>query len=158
MLLIAKHSMVKAGLAWRFWRSWSDRTIPPLDSSIDRLRKFDTGSCCIFTALVRPWNLLTRMPSLCIMATSNDSLVLPNPYTPLAFLPPTLADDFQFSGYVFVAGTCVRVCKDWKTSSPSHFPTFQVFVWDWFMSIPDEYRLLSKTSFSKSNCVYLLSR
>jgi len=73
------------------------------------------------------------------MASTNTTLVLPNPYTPLAFLPPTLADQFQISAYVFVVG-------------------LSAFVWDWLMSIPDEYTFLRKTKISVPNVVYFLSR
>jgi hypothetical protein len=41
--------------------------------------------------------------------TSNDSTLppLPNPFTPLAFLPPKLANEFQAIAYVYVATLAV---------------------------------------------------
>lgn len=41
-----------------------------------------------------------------IIMASNISH-LPNPHTPLAFLPPIIADQFQISCYVNVAGLSV---------------------------------------------------
>lgn len=35
-------------------------------------------------------------------------LLLPNPETPLAWLPPDIADQFQASGYVYVGTLGVR--------------------------------------------------
>jgi hypothetical protein len=70
---------------------------------------------------------------------TNTTLVLPNPNTPLAFLPPEVADQFQVSAYVMVAG-------------------LSAFVWDWLMSIPDEYKLLRKSRSPMIHGVYFLSR
>jgi hypothetical protein len=41
------------------------------------------------------------------LAMTNNNTVLPNPDTPLAFLPPTLADQFEVSCYIVVAGLSV---------------------------------------------------
>jgi hypothetical protein len=41
------------------------------------------------------------------MASNNTVPVLPNPFTPLAFLPPVLADQFEVSCFVVVAGLAV---------------------------------------------------
>lgn len=45
------------------------------------------------------------------MASNSTLPTLPNPYTPLAFLPPTLADQFQASGYLYVAGLSVCIVQ-----------------------------------------------
>jgi hypothetical protein len=44
---------------------------------------------------------------LCTMATNSTLPPLPNPYTPLAFLPPTLAGQFQASIYLYIASLAV---------------------------------------------------
>jgi len=62
-----------------------------------------------------------------------------NPNTPLAFLPPTFADQFQVSCFVCVAG-------------------LSAFVWDWFMSWTEEYRIFRRTRFSVPDIAYVLSR
>lgn len=36
-----------------------------------------------------------------------DPSTLPNPYTPLAFLPPEIADEYQILGYVYVGTLAV---------------------------------------------------
>jgi len=46
------------------------------------------------------------------MASNNSTIpTLPNPLTPLAFLPPVLANQFQISGFVVVAGLSVSMPK-----------------------------------------------
>jgi hypothetical protein len=45
------------------------------------------------------------------MASNNTVPVLPNPFTPLAFLPPVLADQFEVSCFVVVAGLAVRAAE-----------------------------------------------
>jgi hypothetical protein len=65
--------------------------------------------------------------------------MLPNAYTPLAFLPQTLANQYETSAFIFVAG-------------------LSAYLWDWLMATPDEYRFLRQTGFSASNATYFLSR
>ena len=43
------------------------------------------------------------------MSANSTLPPLPNPYTVLAFLPPTLASQFQASIYVFVASVSVSI-------------------------------------------------
>ncbi|KZP29684.1 hypothetical protein FIBSPDRAFT_726991 [Athelia psychrophila] len=62
-----------------------------------------------------------------------------NPNTPLAFLPPQVADVFQISAYIYFA--CVGA-----------------LTWDWLMSIPDEYRILSTGRISLSKIAYICAR
>jgi hypothetical protein len=44
-----------------------------------------------------------RVPSP-TMASNSTVHTLPNPNTPLAFLPPILAEEFEVSSYVVIAG------------------------------------------------------
>jgi len=62
-----------------------------------------------------------------------------NPYTPLAFLPPDVADQYQVMCYVYVA-------------------TLAAYTWDWLMSMPEEYRIIRKMGFSVPNIAYFVSR
>ncbi|KIM88286.1 hypothetical protein PILCRDRAFT_771075 [Piloderma croceum F 1598] len=77
-----------------------------------------------------------------IIMTSNSTIPLDailNPYTPLAFLRPEVADPFQIICYGNVA-------------------TFAAFTWDWLMAIPEEYNIICKAGFSWPNIMYFLSR
>ncbi|KZP31789.1 hypothetical protein FIBSPDRAFT_1037342 [Athelia psychrophila] len=69
----------------------------------------------------------------------NSSTMLPNPYTPMAFLEPYDAEGHMLSAYVYSATT-------------------GALVWDWLMSIPDEYKMLSRGGISRSKVVYVCSR
>ncbi|KIM88405.1 hypothetical protein PILCRDRAFT_255956 [Piloderma croceum F 1598] len=62
-----------------------------------------------------------------------------NPYTPLAFMPPDVAEQYQVVCYVYVA-------------------TFAAYAWDWLMSIPEEYAAVRKVGFKAPNIAYFLSR
>jgi len=62
-----------------------------------------------------------------------------NPYTPLAFMPREVADQYQVVCYVCVA-------------------TLAAYTWDWLMSMPEEYTAFRKLGFSPPNVAYLLSR
>jgi len=62
-----------------------------------------------------------------------------NPYTPLAFLPPDVADQYQVMCYVYVA-------------------TMAAYTWDWLMSMPEEYTVFRKVGFSPPNIAYFISR
>ncbi|KZP29526.1 hypothetical protein FIBSPDRAFT_1038862 [Athelia psychrophila] len=54
---------------------------------------------------------------------SSDSMLL-NPQTPMSYLPPLVAENHMRSTYI-------------------NFFTIGVLAWDWVMSMPDEYRILS---------------
>jgi len=73
------------------------------------------------------------------MASNSSVPAVLNPNTPLAFLPPTFADQFQVSCYVCVAG-------------------LSAFVWDWLMCLAEEYKIFRKTRFSVPDIAYALSR
>ncbi|KZP25261.1 hypothetical protein FIBSPDRAFT_856247 [Athelia psychrophila] len=70
---------------------------------------------------------------------SSASLQPPNPYTPMAYLPPKLAALHQLHAYVYVA-------------------SLGVLAWDWLMSMPDEYLILSTGRISKSKVAYVGAR
>ncbi|KZP25247.1 hypothetical protein FIBSPDRAFT_1041706 [Athelia psychrophila] len=73
------------------------------------------------------------------MSPSTASLQPLNPYTPMAYLPPELADAHQLTAYIYIA-------------------SLGVLVWDWLMSMPDEYRILSTGRISKSKIAYVSAR
>ncbi|KAI0795911.1 hypothetical protein C8Q75DRAFT_352091 [Abortiporus biennis] len=70
------------------------------------------------------------------MASSMES---PNPLTPLAWLPPDLAGQLEASRYLYSA-------------------TVSAWLWDFFMSIPEEYLVFSKGRLNLPDAVYILSR
>ncbi|KAJ7595254.1 hypothetical protein C8J56DRAFT_921945 [Mycena floridula] len=67
--------------------------------------------------------------------SASGSEILPNPHTPLAFLPPTLANQFEVSRYVYAA-----------------------YIWDILTNLGSEYQLLFKHRFRLPTAVYLTSR
>ncbi|KAF7344444.1 hypothetical protein MSAN_01925800 [Mycena sanguinolenta] len=64
---------------------------------------------------------------------------LPNPFTPLAFLPPALANQFEVSRYLIAA-------------------TLGAYVWDIGLNLGNEYVLLFKHKVHFPTIVYFLSR
>ncbi|KAF7335959.1 hypothetical protein MSAN_02309300 [Mycena sanguinolenta] len=64
---------------------------------------------------------------------------LPNPYTPLAFLPPALADQVEVSRYLYAA-------------------TLGAYVWDIGLHLGNDYALLFKHRVRLPTIVYFLSR
>ncbi|KAJ7595239.1 hypothetical protein C8J56DRAFT_774719 [Mycena floridula] len=72
------------------------------------------------------------------MATSGSE-ILPNPHTPLAFLPPTLANQFEVSRYIYAV-------------------TLGAYLWDILTNLGNEYQLLFKHRFRLPTAVYLASR
>ena len=80
-----------------------------------------------------------------------------NPYTPLAFLPPDVANQYQARCYVYVATLAVSLVR-YYTASLSHIVNVQAYSWDWLMSIPEEYRAVRQVGFSPPNIAYFVSR
>ncbi|KAJ6464416.1 hypothetical protein C8R45DRAFT_911009 [Mycena sanguinolenta] len=64
---------------------------------------------------------------------------LPNPLTPLAFLPPVLAGQFQVSQFLFAA-------------------TLGAYIWDILLNLGNDYTLLFKHKIRFPTLVYFLSR
>ncbi|KAJ6454656.1 hypothetical protein C8R45DRAFT_846412 [Mycena sanguinolenta] len=64
---------------------------------------------------------------------------LPNPFTPLAFLPPALANQFEVARYIFAA-------------------TLGAYVWDIGLNLGNDYALLFKHRVRFPTIVYFLSR
>ncbi|KAJ6476981.1 hypothetical protein C8R45DRAFT_1158196 [Mycena sanguinolenta] len=64
---------------------------------------------------------------------------LPNPFTPLAFLPPALATQFEVSQYLFAA-------------------TLGAYVWDIGLNLGNDYALLFKYKVRFPTIVYFMSR
>jgi hypothetical protein len=65
--------------------------------------------------------------------------LLPNQFTPLAFLPPNIAQLYQLANYITVA-------------------TLSAFIWDWLMSIPEEIAIVRKRGFRLPIVAYFMSR
>ncbi|KAF7335986.1 hypothetical protein MSAN_02312300 [Mycena sanguinolenta] len=64
---------------------------------------------------------------------------LPNPFTPLAFLPPALASQFEVSRYLYTA-------------------TLGAYIWDIGLNLGNDYALLFKRKVRFPTTVYFLSR
>ncbi|KIJ41531.1 hypothetical protein M422DRAFT_31730 [Sphaerobolus stellatus SS14] len=65
--------------------------------------------------------------------------VLPNPFTPLAFLPPDIARETAVAGYVLVG-------------------TLGVIIWDILNNLVGDYKLLTKHRFGPATLTYFVSR
>ncbi|KAH7910121.1 hypothetical protein BJ138DRAFT_142830 [Hygrophoropsis aurantiaca] len=70
---------------------------------------------------------------------SPSSSILPNPYTPLAWLEPSLAAQFEASCYLYVA-------------------VLGAFIWDWLIALPEEYRMIRMSKFRLPIITYYISR
>ncbi|KZP15019.1 hypothetical protein FIBSPDRAFT_1048396 [Athelia psychrophila] len=64
---------------------------------------------------------------------------IPNPTTPLTFLPPEIGNQYQTACYVTVA-------------------TLGAFMWDWLMSMSEEKKMLARGRWSLWTSVYFASR
>ncbi|KAF9044988.1 hypothetical protein BJ165DRAFT_1474706 [Panaeolus papilionaceus] len=73
------------------------------------------------------------------MSNETFSSPLPNPLTPMAFLPPELANQVTIGIYVLVGGCAV-------------------FVWDLVDNLRNDYRLLKDYKFRLPTTIYLVSR
>ncbi|EJC99632.1 uncharacterized protein FOMMEDRAFT_112698 [Fomitiporia mediterranea MF3/22] len=73
------------------------------------------------------------------MASPVDCSALPNPETPLAFLPPNIASQLEVSRYIYVA-------------------SLGAFIWDILSNVPSDYKLLFKHRISLPTVVYFFSR
>ncbi|KZV87146.1 hypothetical protein EXIGLDRAFT_680208 [Exidia glandulosa HHB12029] len=62
-----------------------------------------------------------------------------NPTTPLAFLPPTLADQYEASRYLYIA-------------------TLAAWIWDVLSSLPQDYDIYFKARWTLPTVVYFVSR
>ncbi|KAJ6454670.1 hypothetical protein C8R45DRAFT_915178 [Mycena sanguinolenta] len=70
---------------------------------------------------------------------ANNTADLPNPFTPLAFLPPALASQVEVSRYLYTA-------------------TLGAYVWDIALNLGNDYRLLIKHRVGFPTIVYFFSR
>lgn len=116
---------------------------------------------CPFIKASRVDEIEGGSPVSCSSTTmaSNGTLVLPNPNTPLAFLEPTLANQFEVSRYLYVAGLSVsRTAGSLLSKHQIDRPLLQAFVWDWLMSIPEECKIFRGSKLSVPNVAYFLSR
>ncbi|KZP05658.1 hypothetical protein FIBSPDRAFT_967104, partial [Athelia psychrophila] len=73
------------------------------------------------------------------MANNDTAYPILNPYTPLAFLPPDIANQYEAVGYVYVA-------------------TLAAYIWDWLLALPEEYKLYRRGRVNPAKIAYLLSR
>lgn len=82
---------------------------------------------------------------------------MPNPLTPLAWLPPDTAFQLFLSQYLY-CGTLRVYMLDISTLSYTHSEIVQVWIWDILVSIPDEYRMCKQHKVGFPTMVYFLSR
>ncbi|KAK7691342.1 hypothetical protein QCA50_004737 [Cerrena zonata] len=70
---------------------------------------------------------------------SNTTIVLPNPYTSLAWLPPTLASQLEIARYI-----CCAVLG--------------AYIWEVLMALPSEYKMFKEHRIGYSDVVYVSAR
>jgi len=95
--------------------------------------------------------------------TTADALpLLPNPLTPMAFLPPEIAFELTLLKYVFVGTLGVRttwiLCQKLIKALISFLGTVKAVIWDTIMSISVDYHLLRDCKFTLPTIVYFFSR
>ena len=81
---------------------------------------------------------------------------LPNPFTPLAFLPPPLANQLEASRYLFAATVGVRSNRHLPGRIDLHLA--QAYVWDIGLNLGNDYTLLFKHRVRFPTIVYFMSR
>ena len=95
------------------------------------------------------------MPSL-----QNSTYPIVNPYTPLAFIPPDLANQFVLVVYMLAATVGVRgvLSYDIGTVSEMRVLLTQIWFWDVVMSIPEEIRMCAGRKLTVTDLIYFSSR
>ncbi|KAK0486026.1 hypothetical protein IW261DRAFT_768731 [Armillaria novae-zelandiae] len=102
------------------------------------LGEFLNGAYYIPTPVVRVVRSKTFIRLLHIVMSNPGTEIL-NPFTPLAFLDPTLASQFEVSRYLYAA-------------------TLGGYIWDIAINLENDYRLLFKHKIRYPTVVYYLSR
>ena len=97
------------------------------------------------------------------MTTNSTLPPLPNPFTPLAFLPRDVADKFEVSIYVFVACLSVsihlriprgiRVYVFWLSTSNS-----KAYMIEWVMTVREEINIFRSRPVRPVTIAYFASR
>jgi hypothetical protein len=90
------------------------------------------------------------------MSANGTSTLLSNPFTPMAFLEPTLADHYEGSRYLYVATTGASIFDHLCCGAMAN-RSAQAFVWDWLVSLPQEVQLL-RHHHTLPTLVYFISR
>lgn len=85
---------------------------------------------------------------------------LPNPLTPLAWLPPDTAIQLEASRYLYSATVGVSGARGVNVGQALKFSLKKqkAWIWDFLMSIHEEYLLFTKRGVSLSDVVYVLAR
>jgi len=91
------------------------------------------------------------------MASNETAPQLPNPFTPLAFLPPDIAFQITIASYILV-GTLGVSSTLLGISQYNLIHLNQVLVWDILNNIGGDFKLLFKHRISLPTIAYFLSR
>jgi hypothetical protein len=83
---------------------------------------------------------------------------LPNPFTPLAFLPPDLANRIEVARYLMVATCGVCTSSSDIKDATSTDTGFQMFAWDILINIRNDYKMLTKFKIAWPIVTYYCSR
>jgi len=110
-------------------------------------------------------SLLLHILRLLAMATNNSSISgavpqLPNPFTPMAFLPPEAAYRVTISNYICVGtmGVCDYQYRFALSFYSISLVIFQMMTWDILSNLRQDYALLFKFLMRAPTIVYFISR
>lgn len=89
-------------------------------------------------------------------AGGNATYVLPNPNTPMAYLPPEAAKALTFQVYVTVGSFAVSFF--FKRRLHEINMIIQVLLWDVLLHLPQDYKMLMQRRMNITLVVYFISR
>jgi hypothetical protein len=100
-------------------------------------------------------SLLRSLPH--VMDTNSTLPPLLNPYTPLAFLPPQIAQQFQAQTYFDVATLSVCIHHYIRNARLIMIASAKAFIWDMLKTIPDDIKI-TKRKLHPTLFAYFISR
>lgn len=83
-------------------------------------------------------------------------MTLPNPLTPLAWLPPEIASQVEVARYLFSAVIGVRRVPIYKSSADPQ--PRKAWLWDVLMAVRDETQIVKKHRLAFPDIAYVLAR
>lgn len=92
------------------------------------------------------------------MAASNTTITLPNPYTPMAFVPPSLATNMTHEIYAAVGSLAVSFARFLWYRINCWLIQRQVLLWDILLHVAQDYSLAVKFGINLSFIIYLIAR
>ena len=94
------------------------------------------------------------------MAANDTTTALPNPFTPMAFVPPSIASNMQHETYAFIGSLAVGLTLARFLRYPIIYWLIkrQVLLWDIFLHSAQDYRVAIQFGINFSFMLYVISR